>query len=982
MRVLVVPLLLLAAVAGAYESKCFYVLDVPCHPGPESAQNRWQGGLDEHRQIWELSRSRAGIPFAASSPMGLRVYTSGATVDTPNGPVPSMQPVDFRQAKKAVDHPGPATPGEFAQLPDFSYSLWDWVLGHETCPLDSSIDATTCHTFETHMGPANSSHFPPQSQEFYRHYHGLALARARECETFAQRLGEARGRFLTYLQACEREALVLEAIGHHFLQDAWSMGHMWERWGSPEPADILANLNGARVLGAVSGLIHGARGALQGVIPGADVSDPMCAPAIDVGWRRPAPGSPVFPAVGDDYWALVEPEYPRQLLELLLCTTAGVREVYDQISTPALGAPTGLAIPVNVADTCFSQRATNRAIARGAQLEFAIPATGGYQVLPLADLGVFVLPGVVEQPDALKVTAEQRLDVVRVAFHVRSMALADPDGVQLASGGMPALFGFSRNRAYASRQPIASYVDPPLPWPGSGGDPRAVALARAFHRGHAPDWCDQMSLDYLRGLKAHVQSAAGSGVPDELAAATEVCGEFVRRHVRGRDADGNAVTDAPLCSLAASAPDAVAVVEVATAAAAPTDESLAARWCGCGNRTLDAGEECDESSQGGDAACPGGCRPPNHTTEVGGVVAFDDCSCGEVCDDDEDNDGDGDVDCADEDDCRDDPACSEIVDLGRGSVGEVNDAGQVAGLFFLDDGSNHAFLWDDGSLQDLGTHPLATVPNPPPGPHSSGRGLNDLGVVVGTACCFPPLGEHAMTYAAGTWTDIHAGNQVSYARDVNNAGVVVGYADGNPAPGLVTTVPARWVGGVIGLLPMPSGHTRGEAMAVNDAGRVVGWSGPAFDSHAQVWDDGVLSSIPPTDRDGAALAVNSLGVVVGWQNNPSGQRRPVRWTGGAGGWSATELPVLPGRTFGEAHGISTLGRIVGWVSGSGVQRAVRWDGDVPTDMTAELPPGSGWRVLVTAEGVSPDGRWVIGRGERETDNPGFQRMYALQVPAP
>ena len=27
---------------------------------------------------------------------------------------------------------------------------------------------------------------------------------------------------------------VLEAVGQHFLQDAWSMGHMWERWGGPE----------------------------------------------------------------------------------------------------------------------------------------------------------------------------------------------------------------------------------------------------------------------------------------------------------------------------------------------------------------------------------------------------------------------------------------------------------------------------------------------------------------------------------------------------------------------------------------------------------------------------------------------------------------------------------------------------------------------------------------------------------------------------
>jgi hypothetical protein len=31
------------------------------------------------------------------------------------------------------------------------------------------------------------------------------------------------------LMACETEAKVLEAIGQHYLQDAWSMGHLWER---------------------------------------------------------------------------------------------------------------------------------------------------------------------------------------------------------------------------------------------------------------------------------------------------------------------------------------------------------------------------------------------------------------------------------------------------------------------------------------------------------------------------------------------------------------------------------------------------------------------------------------------------------------------------------------------------------------------------------------------------------------------------------
>jgi hypothetical protein len=272
-------------------------------------------------------------------------------------------------------------------------------------------------------------------------------------------------------------------------------------------------------------------------------------------------------------------------------------------------------------------------------------------------VGVTALPHFVEGNDAPKITAAQRLDMVRVAVRIGNLTAQDPDGVQLASGGMPPLIGFERNAAYADRQPIASYVDPPLPWPArTGGEPRALALARLFHRAHAADWCEIMSSDYLRGLKYHVTEAA-SRDPLERATAMEVCTEFVKRHVRGRNDKGAALTDEPLCRLAASAPDSVAVVNTMTSVATPTDESVAQAWCACGNGTLEAGEECDASAPSGDTACPGACRAPNHTRTIGALEVYDDCRCGEVCDDDVDNDGDDDVDCTD-DDCKNDPACA------------------------------------------------------------------------------------------------------------------------------------------------------------------------------------------------------------------------------------------------------------------------------------------------------------------------------------
>ena len=43
--------------------------------------------------------------------------------------------------------------GEFTHLPDFSWAVWDWASGHETCPLEGATSVAECHDFASHMGP-------------------------------------------------------------------------------------------------------------------------------------------------------------------------------------------------------------------------------------------------------------------------------------------------------------------------------------------------------------------------------------------------------------------------------------------------------------------------------------------------------------------------------------------------------------------------------------------------------------------------------------------------------------------------------------------------------------------------------------------------------------------------------------------------------------------------------------------------------------
>lgn len=638
-RALLLLVLTLAGPAAAYESKCN--TPAPCEQGFQAARGRWIDAHDEHRQLWVKSAELAGLPAAAAEPFTLRAFTGSATVDVAGAQEPALWPVDFRDAKKVLDRPGPRTAGEFAQLPDFSYSLWDWARGNEDCPLgpgaNGPIAPNVCHTFETHMGALNSNHFPPQSGEFFAHYHALAVARAKECSALSQKLGNARERFTDVLVACEQEALVLEAVGHHFLQDAWSMGHMWERWGSPDPPEFHADPWGELAVGIFSGLIHGARGSLEGLI-GTEVNDAMCAPDFEVRWRRPNEPVPI-PAIGDDYLGeLFGGGYPEQYHALFSCTASAIRDVYEAFGTAALGPaePMDPSLQrVDVAADCFRQRATNRALRAGAALDYKDGSVQHHITLDIDLIGK-AIPAFVSglAPDCASEPAEcakrvlrHRMDLMKVIGEIQLWSVMDPTGLQAASGALPAILDFAPNGRYAGKTPLSSFIDPPLPWPTSAADVPSTSLARVFHEAHAADWCREMSLDYLKGLQASTRTADDA---DEAEAAMEACTTFAARHVRGRSLEGVQVGEQPFCALASPSPQTVAYVDELVKDGITTSEDVAKSWCGCGDGVFDASlEECDASAIGGDEACPGRCRAPGNTTTLGATSnVFDDCNCG------------------------------------------------------------------------------------------------------------------------------------------------------------------------------------------------------------------------------------------------------------------------------------------------------------------------------------------------------------------
>ena len=170
----------------------------------------------------------------------------------------------------------------------------------------------------------------PMWDQVFRRYHDLALQRADACRQTAAKLSVAGREEPRLLQACDREAMLLEAIAQHYLQDAWSMGHMWQRWGSPELADFAGALSVNPSLGDVNA-IGDAVGRASGIIHGAKAitrfADAMCAP--DSGIEFVFNGT-AYPGAGDLYLEQVEADdlFVDQYDFLFGCSATAMREVY------------------------------------------------------------------------------------------------------------------------------------------------------------------------------------------------------------------------------------------------------------------------------------------------------------------------------------------------------------------------------------------------------------------------------------------------------------------------------------------------------------------------------------------------------------------------------------------------------------------------------------------------------------------------------
>ena len=587
--------------------------------GPDEAQIEPPWGWDpakpqlppnEHARLLSLSLDLAGLPASLNatpaSPFRVTAFVRKGPV--PYGARQSAMPAPFAQgfvlAPQNLTLARKYTIPGFASLPDHSYSMADWAGGNETCPPGTSVKILDygkpklCHVFADHLGLVNSTHFVPQAGNMYRYYHRLALKRAGECGELGSKFNDATiapestDLANEAVKECERESLLIEAVGQHFLQDAWAIGHMWQRWGYPDfflyGGDVNSNdqkqaaaVYRALAAGLTAGTIHGAESILH-------VPDEMSAGGRQtVTWVNPLiPG--IHPGIGDFHLAtlLSDATYETQKSSLLSCGAAGLREVYERTakysSEPkgTIGVYKARSRPNPISAWCLAQRATNSALAEG----FGVSCPSNYGLpceIKNAVVIAQLLGGLLIQksPDLLVSSAltNEFSDSLMLAglWSIRRSKL-DPNGIDLAESGLlppshPTFVGVQVNSVAASEDPPSGSADPNLPWPTNAiiteqnADDPSLRLGRLFNRAHLKDWCENPESDPYR-LKYQVSASTST---EQRAATCEACVEFVRRRVGDNKY-------ASLCLAAGASP-----VNLTLDSRVGAPRSTAIVFCGC-----------------------------------------------------------------------------------------------------------------------------------------------------------------------------------------------------------------------------------------------------------------------------------------------------------------------------------------------------------------------------------------------------------------
>ena len=224
--------------------------------------------------------------------------------------------------------------------------------------------------------------------------------------------------------------------------------------------------------------------------------------------------------------------------------------------------------------------------------------------------------------------------------------------------------------------------------------------------------------------------------------------------------------------------------------------------------------------------------------------------------------------------------------------------------------------------------------------------------------------QHAFLWGNGTMTDLGSlggADKGSSAAAINVSGEVAGVSQTKTAG---VTHAALWTGTTMvdlgALAPLSSGSWS-DASGINDSGQVVGsWassqSTSGTGSHPWVYSNGTMTSLPEPSgfTSCAADAINNNSQIIGSCRDASGTEHAVLWQNG----TVTVLGTLGGLQVTMVTAINNLGQIAGW----GTTSAGAIDGFLDSNGTV-TDLGTGFRPFALNDnGVMVDGTGQIDSG--------------------
>jgi probable HAF family extracellular repeat protein len=311
----------------------------------------------------------------------------------------------------------------------------------------------------------------------------------------------------------------------------------------------------------------------------------------------------------------------------------------------------------------------------------------------------------------------------------------------------------------------------------------------------------------------------------------------------------------------------------------------------------------------------------------------------------------------------------------------VNSSGHVIGQSQKRvDGSPQlrAFFWDGDPIEyprdDLGT--LG-------GPSSAGRGINDVGQVVGfsriSATSTEQRGFVTEKDAGGTMHLVALGTLPGFSSEalaINESGQIAGRLSSTSSSSPISSGQAvlyeKDANSVMKMKPLDvllPGDTYSEAWAINDSGQVVGESGSDEDhGQAFLYSGGSMKAlgILPGQSFSEAFGIDNSGQIVGWSysSRTRVQGRAFLYRNG----EMEGLGTLPDDTYSMARAIDEHGRVVGQSrDASGQNRAFLWENGEMTDLNSLITSADpSLKRLLDAYAISESGQ-IVGSAFNKND---------------